>query len=202
MQISSQNSQISFQKSLVSKAGFVRAGKTRSCKIYRLFKDVDNDYFQQIRNKDKWTGSSFMEEVSDNIKNLNEHKKVYVVEDKKENCLGLVELVDLPSHNKKEVLFLETCPKYSNSNSDRRAKYIGETLLAFVTKLAKKDKNDKISISVYTQNAQPFYVDKCKFAQASKTSKSLELPKSKFGHLLFQNSLHTKRRIELISNSQ
>lgn len=202
MKISSQNSSISFEKSLVAKAGFVRAGKTRTCKIFRLFKDVDNDYFYQIRNRDKWLDSSFMEEVSDNIKNLNDHKRVYVLEDKKENCLGLVELVDLPSHNKKEVLFLETCPKYSNSNSDRKAKYIGETLMAFVTKLAKKDKNDKVSISVYTQNAFPFYVDKCKFSQASKTSKSIELPKSKFGHLLFQNGLHTKRRIELISSSQ
>ena len=111
-------------------------------------------------------------------------------------------MINLPSHNKKEVLFLETCPNYSSSNSDRKAKYIGETLLAFITKLAKKDKNDKVSISVYTQNAKPFYVDKCKFVQASKASKAIELPKNKFVHFLLQNGLHTKRKIELISNSQ
>ena len=202
MKISQQNSSVSFQKSLVAKAGIIRAGKSRTCKIFRLFKDIDNDYFQQVRNKDKWVNSSFMQEVSDNIKNLPEQKRIYVLEDKKENCLGFVELIDLPSHNKKEVLFLETCPKYSNSNADRSAKYIGETLLAFVAKLAKKDKNDKVSISVYTQNARPFYVDKCKFIQSSKHSNSIELPKSKFGHLLLQNGLHTKRKMELISNSQ
>lgn len=202
MKISSQNSSVSFQKALVAKAGFIRAGQPRTCKIFRLFKDIDNDYFEQVRNKDKWATSAFMKEVSANIKNLPEQMRIYVLEDKKENCLGLVELVNLPSSNKKEILFLETCPKYSNSNSDRKAKYIGETLLAFIAKIAKKDKNDKVYISVYTENAKPFYVDKCKFVKASKSSNAIELPKSKFGHFLFQNALHTKRKIELISNSQ
>lgn len=202
MNISQQNSSVSFQKSLVAKAGIVRAGKSRICNIYRLYKDVDNDYFKQIRNREKWLKSSFMNEVSDNIENLPEMKHIYVLEDKKSNCLGFIEFMNLPAQNKKEILFLETCPNCSNSNIDRSVKYVGETLMAFVTKLAKKDKNDKVSISVYTQNAKPFYVDNCKFSQASETSRTIELPNSKFGKLLFQNRLHTKRKIDFISNSQ
>ena len=72
---------------------------------------------------------------------------------------------------------------------------MGETLLAFVTKLAQKEKSHLVHISIPTTSSIPFYTDKCGFK--IQEGRGLILESEDYKKFIAQNEAHTGKKIFL-----
>ena len=115
------------------------------------------------------------------------------MENPKGNCLGYIIVeTDFDVPERKDVVYLETCPKYNSSNPKRTIKYIGETLLAFVVKIAQKNNKKFISIPIWSKTAENFYKENCGFEEKEAC---LYLYRELFDSFLSKNKKHTKSSI-------
>ena len=199
MKILQSYSNISFQKKLVAKASVSVADATDKnipCKIYKLSSEKDKKYFDKMPNIADWENSEFLDDFKRELKFEDKYSEIYSIEDKNENCLGLMELLDDVKSEMKSVIYLETCPVNASTNENRKVKYVGESLLAFVAALAKKRKTKVLTVPVFLSSAESFYKDKCGFEQGF--SCGLNMFEDKYNQLIDGNAKHTGHKIKLV----
>lgn len=195
---------MSFGKTLVATGGYIREGKSEPCSFYQVKGDEDSKYLKKLYCTDEWCNSEYLEPFIMNLDNEEwEGDEFFAVEDKDGNCIGLTELYDLSHYDKngRGVYLLETIPMHSSKNEDRNIKYIGETILAFITKLTQKDKGDIVDIPMACDCAVPFYVDKCFFSKGTKEEvefTNVSLKEKHFDDLIKQNEAHTQTEIKFV----
>lgn len=200
MKISFGKNQISFKKTLVAKCAVLKKDNTSiPCEIYNLTEKEDLDYFEKIPNKKDWNKARYLCYLQDDLQTLDEKKnrKIYTIESQNGDCLGYSE-VDYNENGTNEILLLETVPTQNFANKDKATfKYIGETLLSFLVKKAKKEKAKLIELqaTIFSIN---FYKNKCFFKSPKKEIDPIYLKKRDFSKLIAQNEKHTKSTIELI----
>lgn len=199
MKISSVN-QINFQKKLVAKSGVIKEGKNKRVQIYELDRELDKRYFEKALYNSNWINKSYyLADIDEEFETAGSNQHFYVMEDKKGRLLGF----SLLTRNENDILeYLETCPKYSiNSGEKRKIRYIGETMLAFLSKLSQKANRDLCVFSIAPRKETfDFYYKYCGFEQnpSSKDIKSAAiLKKENIENLIKQNEAHTNSSIEL-----
>lgn len=196
MNISPVNFNISFGKKLTAKAAVIENREKLPCRIYKLSTEKDADYFEEIRNAEDWKSAEFIKPLKNILSDISEYEEFYALEDKNDNCLGVICLVENKKTKRKSVSYIETCPKDAYENTERNIKYVGETLLSFVTALAKKDKSRLLSIPVALQSAEAFYTEKCGFI--NRGIAGMTLFPEQYENLLKQNEEHTKSKIKFV----
>ncbi|MCD7879952.1 MAG: hypothetical protein LUG16_08480 [Candidatus Gastranaerophilales bacterium] len=92
---------------------------------------------------------------------LNTHK-FYVMENSKDEIIGMCQIQDLESRIK--IDYLESI---GSSLSKPEYKYVGQSLLALVGMNSLKKGSNKIIIPIPVENAKKFYTKKCGFKQKS-----------------------------------
>ena len=164
MKISSVN-QINFQKKLVAKTCVVKEGKAKKVGIYELEKDTDKYYFQRALFNSNWMNESYyLLDIDEEFETAGSNQYFYVMEDEKGGMLGY----SLITRKDNDVIeYLETCPKYSINNKEKRKiHYIGETMLAFLSKLSLKRNRDLCVFSIaQRKKTLDFYYKYCGFEQ-------------------------------------
>lgn len=186
-------SKISFQKTLVKNCTIPdKKNNLHQCSIYKLDLPEDSDYFYKPRKDGKWIGNRFLDEIEESVQFTIEGENNYVIENTKGDCLGYVTTSDDTENKIKEVLYLETCPRYASTNPKRGLKYIGETLLSYVVELADKNGFDCVSIPIISRKAEKFYIKKCGFKEEPDDASGVILYKKDYSQLIEQNKNHTE----------
>ena len=167
MKINFLQSNINFGKTLIANCMLPRkSAKPLPCKIYEIKTTDDKDYFLKLSKKDMWRDGDYVHEMDDEFNSEVTGQRTFVMENQKDKCLGYVIVeTDFDTPDKSDIVYLETCPKYKSSNPKRTIKYIGETLLAFVVKIAQKDNMKSVCIPVWTTTAENFYKENCGFQE-------------------------------------
>ena len=151
-----------FGKKHIATCAVKTAQGNMPCKIYQL-EHGDEQYFENVYENPGWKNKQdYILSVDYDINN-GYIESTYVLEDKKNNCLGYVEACDA-GDNRMVLEFIEVKPVCRKKNSERKKEYIGETLINFVAQLAKRMKKDTIHVIYPTRTALGFY-DKCGFVK-------------------------------------
>ncbi len=195
MKIAGINSSFSFGKRLEAKCHILKDNSPYKCGIYSLNPNDDYDYFLDYNRSLQWKNSIYWKNMDEELRDFTDHEKFYVMEDANDDCLGFIKVRSERKKSPKTVIFFETNPHYAGSNENRSIKYIGETLLAFVTKLAKKEKSHMVNISIPTTSSIPFYTDKCGFK--IQEGNGVILTSEDYKKFIAQNEAHTGRKIWL-----
>lgn len=225
MNINFSNYNLSFQKKLMANANVIKDNEPCPVSIYKLDKKDDKNYLKNLSEKDKnWQYSFYLDKIQKEFEHslrlrLKNGSKLefYTLEDKDQNCLGLVE-VDNGKKEKQNVAYLERFPA---DYQKHRYKYIGETLLSFLAKQQKAAKAPrKIVVDNAMIEAQEFYLkshfkymyDGCTYNQMylptfdcdeaaghnTSVQDKMFLPKYNDDLLLESNKNHTGSEIELV----
>ena len=164
MKIFSQN-YINFQKKLVANCKVGTGENSTQAKIYQLDYPEDLDYYKNNAEKNQnWQGSYYLTDASKILEYNGNKYSHYVMEDL-DNDLLCLSVIDKRSLTYDELDYLETAPKLSSYNRDgRKLKYIGETMLAFLVKMARGKKTSfEVPNVAKREQTQKFYYDLCKF---------------------------------------
>lgn len=203
MNINSSKFNLSFQKKLMANANVIKDNEHCPVSIYKLQRIKDKDYFEKLQENDLWQKSSFLNKFSIEFKKSPYLQIIkgydldfYALEDKENNCLGLVE-VDSGQSGRQKVRFIETFPA---NRSQKDFKYIGETMLAFLTKQIQSGKAfQQLYIPQATINAQSYY-RKLGFLYDAEPDfpTNMCLTYDREHILLDSNKIHTGSEIELV----
>ncbi len=203
MKINSINNFISFKKQLVATGAYLSNGESRPCFFYQLKGEEDKLYLNNILQEKEWKETELADDLADNlIKFAND--EYYSIEDFSGNCLGVTEIYNEKFKGKesKKIHIIETCPTLSAKNKERKEKYIGESLLAFIVKLCKRENKEMIYVPVVYETARDFYKSKCHFEEKIREDEMEDLPvflmKKDFDNLIIQNENHTQEQIEFV----
>ena len=204
MNINSAKFNLSFQKKLMANANVIKNNEPCPVSIYKLDKSEDKKYLKDLyENADNWKFSYYLPFIKEQFAHPIKYRitkgqklEFYTIEDSKNNCLGLVE-VDNAKKDKQNISFIETFPENRETNE---FKYIGETLLAFLTKQQQIQENPReIIVKMAMLEAQPFYVKShFKFMHNGCTPYFMFLPKMNEDLLIESNKFHTNKEIELV----
>lgn len=167
MKISIQNNSVLFGKSLVASCNVKRkTGELEECDIYELDKKEDFDYFLKLKNNPDWANGKYVT-ITNNLflsPYSSKRANMYAIEDKFGSCLGYVRTISVDDCEKNEQIeFLETCPTLSSNNKKRQVKYVGQSLVAFVVGMAKRENKQSVYVPIVAQSARKFYQKKCYF---------------------------------------
>lgn len=201
MKINFAQKNISFSKTLIATGAYLDKGKSEPCNFYKLDNIEDSKLVNEIFDTNEWKGSELLSAFLCNfVAEEWKFDEFYIAENKKGECLAISEVYDASIDGKegKGIYILETSPNLCANNKDRKTKYIGETFLAFITKLSKKINGDVVDIPNAYDNAVPFYVDKCFFETAGISDGEytpITLYSENFNNLISQNEEHTKKQI-------
>ncbi len=203
MKISKITPNVSFAKRIVAKCNVIKNEKfPYPCIIYELNEEKDKDYFTEINNQEDWEHAKYKNYLIDDLKHAikSPNLAVYVMEAQDGKCLGYTELIN-EDDNTVEILLLETNPKQVSKRNKNLPifKYIGETLLAFTVKKAKRENKTAIQVQP-SITAEKFYTDKCFFKKPADYYKGepFVLPRSRFKKFIDQNRMHTKSSINIV----
>ncbi|MBQ4122890.1 hypothetical protein IJD44_04110 [bacterium] len=198
MLVNSSSNKISFKKELVAKTSLCskKEGEV-PCSIYRLEEDIDKHYFFKINNFQDWDSADYFSFMAYSTSILNalchDDKDFYVLENNDGDCLSCAQVSK--SKNNYTLDIIETVPKYTNPYSKRNSspiKYIGQTMVAFLAKLAQKNEKEYIRV-ISTIDTKPYYTDVCFFDEDP-----LVLYSRKFSELIEKNEENTNSKIELV----
>ena len=192
MKISSLNS-VPFQKKLVANCAVSGTSGKIPCSIYRLEKG-DENYFEDVYCTPGWKNGYYILSADFDTKN-GYIDSMYVLEDKKNNCLGYTELID-PKDERNIIEFLEVKPACRHKNPKRTKKYTGETLLNFIAQISEKMGKETVHVIFPVKSAYDFYV-KCGFKREDDEI-GLKLNKKDALKLQDTNYAHTGSKIEFI----
>ena len=200
MKIVNTSKKISFAKKLVANCAIIKKEDTSyPCQIYSLDKNTDSDYFETVKNAEDWKNGRYLCYLKEDLKTIedDEEYEIFALEDKNGDCLCYSETAKRAS-NVTEILFLETVPSQTFLNSHKsKFKYIGETLLSFMIKKAKTEKENRVELHPSILSTT-FYKNKCFFIQPRNEVYPYYLNKNRFSKLIKQNERHTHSTIELI----
>ena len=200
--INSVNNSISFKKKLMANANIVSDGKSENVGIYKLEpKNVEEDryYFERLQAEPEWRKGLFLKSLHRTMRYFGDDVHIYVMEDKNNKCLGLLEVDDdIYAQKYQDVIYLETRSDLKNEDGKGKKKYIGETLMAFATKVFDKKHSEGISVGHPMYSAVDFYIENCGFEEDDSCEPQLLLSKEKFDDLVALNEKHTNSMIELV----
>lgn len=195
MKISNSNFNLSFGKTLTASCGIkTNAGNIKQCNIYELDKNDDKDYFLKLKGNPAWENSQYVDIVNSLMfsPHISLDIKSYAMEDSDGACLGYIRTIaDGRKKEKKRITYLETCPQYSAENKKRELKYIGQSLMAFIVGLAKKEDKDRVCIPSVTKSATKFYEKKCCFKKDNVTIDGLILKNKNYDKFLKKHKRNT-----------
>lgn len=204
MNISSVKFNPSFQKKLMAKGNVLKDNEPCPVAIYKLDKREDKKYLKDLyENADNWKFSYYLSFIKEQFAHPIKYRitkgqklEFYTIEDSKNNCLGIVE-VDNGKKDKQNVAFIETFPENRDTNE---FKYIGETLLTFLTKQQQaQEKPREIIVKMAMLEAQDFYVKShFEYMFDGCTTNYMFLPKENEDLLIESNKFHTNKEIELV----
>lgn len=179
---------IFFQKKLVAMGMVGEPNSQKQVNFYRLELPQDNGYYTKCATSEDWKGNFYIKDIESIIVRGNKEKlDYYVMEDNEGRTLCYSAL----KHKKKEerLEYLEVMPKISSYNPDRKIKYVGETMVAFLTSIAKKRHKDFfVSEVAPREKTRNFYYKLC---QMQKVGIGAFLPKEEIPELISQNRMHT-----------
>ena len=197
------NNNIAFQKQLRAKCHILKNNRKDYGRIYELEESKPDDvkYFLRLLNDKSWNqGNSFLSSMNCTMKLKAEGKKkdekIFVLENLKKECLGYCQITD--NSYEFNLDFLETKPTYQGKGK-KEYKYVGETIIAFLTSLCKREKREKFDISCALDDAVDFYMKKCFFDGKIRRDGcgKLKLDQDKFETMIKSNALHTKGKMRL-----
>lgn len=199
MKISIQNNNVLFGKSLVASCNVKRkSGELEECDIYELDKKEDFDYFLKLKNNPDWANGRYVT-ITNNLflsSYSSKRANMYALEDKLGSCLGYVRTISVDDCEKNEQIeFLETCPTLSSNNKKRQVKYVGQSLVAFVVGLAKRENKQSVYVPIVAQSARKFYQNKCYFKNDTLIRNGVVLENSNYDKLLKKHRKNTHSAI-------
>lgn len=186
---------INFQKKLVAKAGILTNGKTEDVNIYHLDKKEDSIDLENASKSPEWQGNYYLD--SEGIERWDLNWLIYnifTIENKNKDILCYA-IVNDKGSKARNIEFIETMPKTSSYNqANRRSKYIGETMLAFLaSKLNKRD----LTVGMIAQRPQTInFYSHCGFKKYKSHGGIIE--NNQADRLIKKNHKHTGKKIELI----
>ena len=201
------NNAINFQKTLKANCKVINCNtqKPANCKIWELDKAEDGDYFEKLEEDENWQNSIFLIcQVADFKIPFIPSEHYYVIEDENERCLGYALTEDKADECK--LMYIEVVTSFKNDflgGREKEYKYIGETLLSFITKKAQKQGAEKIKLNSIP-TAVDFYQSNCGFEVTGISSKypfietEMVLNGSKFNELIKHNEQHTTGKIDMV----
>lgn len=189
---------ITFEKKHVANCAIIKNNKPVPCKIYKL-EEGDEDYYCKKLKTSTWKNCLFSFGDCPRPKGYFIHRDHFVIEDEKERCISFCEVEPNATPFEAHLHAIETAPKYSSANGKRKAKYIGETLIAFLAM-----HYQKMNKNLYVENAlgeaEDFYSKNCHMTKVREIIFSnYTLPKEAIEQLLLQNEAHTKTKIEYLA---
>ena len=195
MQINSTNN-ISFQKKLVAHCSVLHKGKPEHCKIFELDKIVDWDYFKNLLTNRDWRGQAFVEMIDEsfNYGRLS-NQKYYAIETQKGKKIDFSQ-IDEFYPDMDELVIIETMPCATHENPDRKRKYIGETMLAFLVEKARLNGKTGFRVQTPIPDAYDFYTKKCGFARHAENG--LVMEEVEYDTFIKMNGKHTGQKVEII----
>lgn len=209
---------IYFQKQLLAKCSIPRTDGTKEeCTISILDKkdEKDKHYFANARKNHLWDFGQYISIVDTYLSDASADTEgeldlkstdFYTIENSSKECIGYC----VSYYTNKEdstddkssihVEYLEKIPDLSldrYENYDYNYKYIGQTMLSFIAKLAKKMNADNINL--FMAKATPrFYLNKCYFRRAYPSMNSAYLPAVDYDKLIERNEKNCSSTIDLI----
>ena len=203
MNINSVKFNPSFQKKLMAIGNVVKNNEPCAVSIYKLDKKEDKDYFTKLENTPEWYLSTYLRFIGkdfdkSNLMNFfkNMFLEYYSIEDSYGRCLGMVEVDD----NKRKTQNIEYLETFPANRWSRRYRYVGETMLAFLTKQQQMKSNPKqIIVDTPMLDAQPFYLKSyLKYDDETNHTLGMHLPNERVDLLLKQNEEHTGSEIKFV----
>ena len=179
-------SSISFQKHFSGNANIINDGKIEECNIYELNFEEDKDYFVKLKENKDWKKAVYLDELAEDWPLDFFYEKTYVLENKKEDCLGFVN-VDYSESDRIEISLLETCPKLTHKKKSRKIKHVGQELINFVIKLAQERELDCVTVPIVRVGAEDFY-KKCGFQISGFVGEDAILEADDFDYVLAKNT--------------
>lgn len=197
MHIQPINLNLNFQKRLVASATIQRNNKPQEVKIFHLNEPNDNEILERALNTKEWMGTYYLPDLNVTFLNDFEQNKYYVMEDKKGKLL-CASVVNERGKKKNKLEYIETAPRLSKYNKgERSAKFIGETMLAFIAKKGKKDKKELVIPNVAQRpETKKFYFDQCRCNPAGQ--RGAKMPFGVIDFFVKRNESHTKGVIEIL----
>ncbi len=197
MRINGKSNNISFNKRLAATCSVVQStGEPLPCNIYKILPNEDRNYLKKLGNDYNWEKNHYLDCLEIDFLEMNElpYTSIYSIEDKDGKCIGLTEVKE--NLNTFNIEILETAPRFENKRSDSSIKYIGETMVSFITELAKRTKKHMIEV-FSASKAVDFYREKCHMNYNDR-NKYFYLPAYRYDRLLMQNERHTGSKINII----
>ncbi len=191
MRINHCSTKINFKKRLMAECFVLRDKKPMPCTISLLEdKSEDREYLSKVKRSSDWKNSFYLQWAS----NLLGHEdyKIYVLEDKQDNCMAFLETSDRYEGFTNIYLF-ESMP----SRKSKKIKYLGETMINFLAQIT-NETNKKLTVQHSADRAKKFY-KKCKFKDTHSNSIfNFVFHKQKLEKLKKQNRKHTGSPIEFV----
>ncbi len=191
------NSNLKFTKILRAQCAVLKGEKPIKCSIYELEPNKDKDYFVRLQYDKNWDNNKFLDDF-DNAINSQQYcsEKVYVIEENEtQKCLGACSTYLSDRHDSICIDYIESLPK----RKELRYGYIGQSMISFLTKVAKNKNKSSIRIGSAIPAAWKFYYDRCGFNPVGRYNKkySAELPNYKFDSINDKTKKYTGHRMSL-----
>lgn len=195
------NNYINFQKKLVATSKVGDVGARQKVNIYELDKFSDRVDLDRLYMTSAWDKSYYVEEINDEFAKkfftpLGQDSHFYIMENSQKEPI-CVSVLNKANRKKNQLDYLETAHSYSTyGDGTRRVRYIGETMLAFLVKMTKKeDKNFEVPDVAQREKTKAFYFDHCGFKQIG--DRVAYLKKKNFKNFLSLNKSHTGSKIKI-----
>ena len=187
---------ISFLKTIRGKGAIVKDGTSTPVSIFEYDKKEDLINFESLKRKQSWRGSYYLADmICFGEKYMDQGFKIHTLEDGKNSILAYA--VSQDEGENLNILLLETAPKLSLYNSNRKERYIGETMVAFLAQHAlSQGKNLTVDQVADRPKTSDFYFSLCKFSRLG--DEGAILKRKTAPKLLQDNEVHTGKKIELI----
>ena len=187
---------INFQKTLKAKAAIQHEGEIRSVDIFCIDDDKDVSALEKQADFWDWNRSFYLPEIFAFCPSTSSEMRyqLYTLElDGKLLAYSIIHKTE----DDIEVELLEVAPAYSVYNTERKTKYVGETMMSFLASVAKKE-GKKVSITEVAdrEKTKNFYFQLCGFDELP--DKQALLSGCKLDNLISNNQGHTGKKIELI----
>lgn len=190
---------INFGKIHVANCNVIKNDTPLPCKIYKL-EESDCDYYCKMKKQDIWQNACFGYCYGLIPPERFIEADIFAMEDENQKCFGVCEVSSNLSSKGIYLEAIETAPKYSNKNKQRKIKYIGETLISFLVDYYRKMQKT-FHVKSALGEAEDFYSKNCHMSiEKEIIFKDYFLPEENVQQLLLQNEKHTKSKIELFGD--
>ena len=194
---------ISFQKTLVAKCKIGNKNATQDANIYLLDERKDFSSFARAKMYSFWDDSFYIGDIATEFLESNPNKYFYMMEDEQARPICF-SMLDRKKAKSNKLRYIETAPKLSIYDKPQQKRYIGETMLAFLTKICQKDGRNLLVPEVAPRlQTEDYYFKHCKFEEIQKQKneyyKKAILRQGMMDEFLELNKSHTGSSINIVA---